>query len=86
MAVLLYMTTEKNLYIFCATHDSVFAKVVPITSVDLSKKIMMMYNLVRNPSFLPTTRRGSRTVNTPKVDNPEKVLNEISQRIIQYSY
>jgi CHAT domain-containing protein len=81
MAVLLYMTTEKNLYIFCATHDSVFAKVVPITSVDLSKKIMMMYNLVRNPTFLPTTRRGSRTVNTPKVENPEKVLNEISKEL-----
>jgi len=81
MAVLLYMTTEKNLYIFCATRDSVFAKVVPISSADLSKKIMMMYNLVRNPSFLPTTRRGSRTVNTPKVDNPEKVLSETSQEL-----
>jgi len=81
MAVLLYMMAEKNLYIFCATRDSVFAKVVNIESDALSKKIMLMYNLVRNPGFLPTTRRGSRVVNTPKVDNPEKVLNETSKEL-----
>jgi CHAT domain-containing protein len=81
MAVLLYMMAEKNLYIFCATKDSVFAKVINIESKELSKKIMTMYNLVRNPSFLPTTRRGSRPVNTPKVENPEKVLNETSKEL-----
>lgn len=81
MAVLLYMMAEKNLYIFCATKDSVFAKVVPIESKELSKKIMTMYNLVNNPGFLPTTARGSRTINIPKVANPEKVLNETSQEL-----
>jgi CHAT domain-containing protein len=81
MAVLLYLMAEKNLYIFCATKDSVFAKVVNIESKELSKKIMMVYNLVRNPTFLPTTRRGSKTINTPKVDNPEKVLNETSKEL-----
>lgn len=84
MAVLLYLMAEKNLYIFCATKDSVFAKVVNIESKELSKKIMMMYNLVRNPSFAPTTtRRGSRVVNTPKVENPEKVLNETSKELYE---
>ena len=84
MAVLLYLMAEKNLYIFCATKDSVFAKVVNIESKVLSKKIMMMYNLVRNPSFAPTTtRRGSRVVNTPKVENPEKVLNETSKELYE---
>jgi CHAT domain-containing protein len=72
---------EKNLYIFCTTKNSVFAKVVNIESKELSKKIMMVYNLVRNPTFLPTTRRGSKTINTPKVDNPEKVLNETSKEL-----
>lgn len=81
MAVLLYMMAEKNLYIFCATHDSVFAKVVNIESAELSKKIMTTYNLVRNPGFLPTTRRGSKVVNSPKVENPEKVLNETSKEL-----
>lgn len=81
MAVLLFMMAEKNLYIFCATHDSVFAKVVKIESKELSKKIMLAYNLVRNPTYLPTTLRGSKPVNTPKVDNPEKVLNQTSAEL-----
>ncbi|NUM31289.1 MAG: tetratricopeptide repeat protein [Bacteroidetes bacterium] len=81
MGVLLYMMAEKNLYIFCATRDSVFAKVVKIDSKELSKKIMLAYNLVRNPTYLPTTRRGSKPVNTPKVDNPEKVLNQTSAEL-----
>lgn len=81
MAVLLYMMAEKNLYIFCATRDSVFAKVVNMESEALSKKIMLVYGLVRNPGFLPTTKRGSRIVNAPKVENPEKVLNETSKEL-----
>ncbi|MFM9944988.1 MAG: tetratricopeptide repeat protein [Bacteroidia bacterium] len=81
MAVLLYMMAEKNLYIFCATKDSVFAKVVSIESKELSKKIMTMYGLVNNPGFLPTTRRGSKTINSPKIADPEKVLNETSQEL-----
>lgn len=81
MAVLLYMMAEKNLYIFCATRDSVFAKVVKMESKELSKKIMLTYNLVRNPTYLPTTRRGSKPANAPKVDNPEKVLNQTSAEL-----
>ncbi len=80
-AVLLYLMADKNLYIFCATTDSVFARVVPIESKELSKKIMTVYNILRNPGFLPTTRRGTKTVNTPKVDNPEKVLNETNKEL-----
>lgn len=83
MAVLLYMMAEKNLYIFCATRDSVFAKIVKVENKELSKKIMLAYNLVRNPTYLPTTRRGSKPVNTPKVDNPEKVLNQTSSELYQ---
>jgi len=83
MAVLLYLMAEKNLYIFCATKDSVFAKVVPIESKELSKKIMTVYNIVRNPGFLPTTRRGSKVINAPKIENPEKVLNDLSAELYQ---
>jgi len=81
MAVLLYLMAEKNLYIFCATKDSVFAKIVPIESAELSKKIMTVYNVVRNPGFLPTTKRGSKIVNAPKFENPEKVLNDLSKEL-----
>ncbi len=81
MAVLLYLMAEKNLYIFCATKDSVFAKVVNLEAKDLSKKIMTISNIVRNPGFLPTTRRGSKTVNNTKIDNPEKVLNDLSKEL-----
>lgn len=65
MAVLLYLLSEKNLYIFVGTSDSVFAKVIDVDKKEVEQQIVDLYNMIKTPSFtgaIDVSVRGANVV------------------------
>lgn len=83
MALINYILDYDSLYIFCATKDSIFIKIIDIKSKELRKEIMLMYKLTRYPSFIPEAIRGSKLVNIYNGNNPEKQLKETSEYLYE---
>ncbi|MFH1197167.1 MAG: tetratricopeptide repeat protein [bacterium] len=62
LAVLLYLISDNNLYVFAATSDSVFAKVVDVKKEFIEDKIQQFYSMLKNPSFKVHTGSSQRGV------------------------
>lgn len=80
MAVLLYLLSDDNLYLFVGTRDSVFAKVIEIQKSDVEEKIMSLYDLIKRPSFtgsLDISIRGAKVVDQEN----EKITDKKTQFI-----
>jgi len=77
-AAILYLIGKENLYLFVATHDSVFAKVLKLSKSDLENQVLELLELISRPSFT-TGERGvrARTLVTADdaVDNLQKFNN-----------
>lgn len=56
MAIILYLLADDDLYVFCATSDSVFANSISITRNEIDNKVKDYYALLTNPSFSIATR------------------------------
>ena len=72
MAVLLYLLSEKSLYIFVGTRDSVFAKVVDVDKAEVEQQIIDLYKMIRRPSFTGTidvSVRGANVVDQEEGQN-----------------
>ncbi|MDD5572116.1 MAG: CHAT domain-containing protein, partial [Bacteroidales bacterium] len=72
MAVLLYLFSDNNLYIFAGTKDSVIAKVIKVNKPTLEKQITDFYTALKTPSF-QTTVRGVQMLDTSKTDDSTKM-------------
>ncbi len=81
MAIIVYLLGEKNLYIFCATSDSAFAKVVEMDARELRKKILLNYQLLRSPGTSTSLSRGAGMVNSNNNNNSSKKLNNLSNEL-----
>ncbi len=81
LAIINYILLEKQLYIFCGTKDSVFAKIIEIDGKGLRLELLKMYELVRYPGFIPSVGRGSVFANRNTIPNEENALNSISHNL-----
>jgi CHAT domain-containing protein/Tfp pilus assembly protein PilF len=81
VGTILYLLGEDKLYLFVATKDSVYAKVLEISKDDVEKKVLEIHQLLKRPSFSTKTRgeRGTRTLVSADdaIDNQVK-FNELS--------
>ncbi len=68
MGILLYLISEKNLYIFAGTSDSVTAKVVKINKPEFEKEIRDFYGALKAPSFRANVR-GTQMLETENSDS-----------------
>ncbi len=85
MATLLYLIGQDKLYIFVATNDSVYARVVDIDSQEFENDIHDLHTLISRPSFNKSDAielRGTKTLEfSSELPDNKAAFNLVSEKL-----